>query len=243
VRDGARDPAVRAKLAAALNAEGARLVRAGDVAGAESMLREAVDASPENAAAHATLGVVLARSGRLDEAEREFEEAVRLDPSNAGFAGTSKGSGSCGEALEKRAPAARFSNMRSMSAPNLVAGQFRARRRRFDRSRLARARTAGDPVNAMNPSGAPPTAAWPRSPPRCRGRGAPARTRARVDSGGEVDAALGRVGMGVLQDVDELKRLAEEARAAPQARGERRERLGVEKEQFGQHLADDSATT
>jgi Flp pilus assembly protein TadD len=87
VGDGARDPAVRAKLTAALNAEGARLVRSGDVAGAESVLREAVGASPEDAAAHATLGVVLARSGRLEEAEREFEEAVRRDPSNAGFAG------------------------------------------------------------------------------------------------------------------------------------------------------------
>jgi Flp pilus assembly protein TadD len=87
VEDGARDPAVRAKLTAALSAEGARLLRAGDVGGAEGVLREALNGSPENAAAHATLGVVLARSGRLEEAEREFEEAVRRDPSNAGFAG------------------------------------------------------------------------------------------------------------------------------------------------------------
>ena len=85
VREGARDPAVRAKLAAALNAEGARRMRAGDAAAAESVLREAIAASPEDATAHATLGVVLARSGRLDEAEPELAEAVRRDPGNAGF--------------------------------------------------------------------------------------------------------------------------------------------------------------
>ena len=85
-RDGATDPAVRVKLAAALTAEGTRRMRTGDAAGAETVLREAVGASPEDAIAHATLGVVLARSGRLDEAERELAEAVRRDPSNAGFA-------------------------------------------------------------------------------------------------------------------------------------------------------------
>ena len=63
-----------------------RRMRTGDAAGAETVLREAVGASPEDAIAHATLGVVLARSGRLDEAERELAEAVRRDPSNAGFA-------------------------------------------------------------------------------------------------------------------------------------------------------------
>jgi Flp pilus assembly protein TadD len=87
VADGARDPAVREKLVAALTAEGTRRMRAGDSAGAERALREAVAVSPESATGHATLGVVLARAGRLDEAEREFAEAVRLDPANAGFAG------------------------------------------------------------------------------------------------------------------------------------------------------------
>jgi len=86
VSNGARDPAVRDKLVAAFCAEGTRLMRAGDAAGAEAVLREAVATSPENATAHATLGVALARAGGLDEAEREFAEAVRRDPGNAGFA-------------------------------------------------------------------------------------------------------------------------------------------------------------
>lgn len=86
VGEGARDPAVRSKLGAALTAEGTRRMRAGDAAGAESVLREAVDVAPEDATAHATLGVALARAGKLEEAEREIAEAVRRDPSNAGFA-------------------------------------------------------------------------------------------------------------------------------------------------------------
>jgi len=86
VREGAKDPAVREKLVAALSADGARRMRAGDAAGAYAALAEAVAVSPESANAHATLGVVLARAGRLDEAEREFAEAVRRDPGNPGFA-------------------------------------------------------------------------------------------------------------------------------------------------------------
>jgi len=69
-----------------LAAEGARRVKRGDFAGAERLLREAVNLAPEDASAHSTLGVVLARTGRLDEAEGEFAEAVRRDPRNAGFA-------------------------------------------------------------------------------------------------------------------------------------------------------------
>jgi protein O-mannosyl-transferase len=86
VRDGVRDPAVRAKFAAALSAEGTRRMRAGDPAGAEAALREAVEVLPGDAVAHATLGVALARAGKLDEAERELAAAVSLDPANGGYA-------------------------------------------------------------------------------------------------------------------------------------------------------------
>jgi tetratricopeptide (TPR) repeat protein len=82
---GASDPALRAKMVAGLNAIAMSRMRAGDLAGAESTLREAIAAAPDNATAHASLGVLFARSGRLDEAEREFAEAVRLDPQNQGF--------------------------------------------------------------------------------------------------------------------------------------------------------------
>jgi Flp pilus assembly protein TadD len=86
VRDGARNPSAREKLSATLTAEATRRMRDGDGAGAERALREAVEASPEDATVHATLAVVLARAGRLDDAEREAEEALKRDPANAGFA-------------------------------------------------------------------------------------------------------------------------------------------------------------
>lgn len=79
------DPAVAVKLVAALNAEAIQRMKAGDAAGAERMLREAVATAPGDATSHATLGVLLARTARLDDAEREFAEAVRLDPANAGY--------------------------------------------------------------------------------------------------------------------------------------------------------------
>ena len=44
-----------------------------------------------------------------------------------------------------------------------------------------------------------------------------------IDPGGKVDAPFGRVGARVLEDVDELERFAEEARATPQAGRERAE--------------------
>ncbi len=84
---GADDGEVRSKLAAALTSQGTTRMRAGDAAGAEVSLREALSVIPDNAPAHAALGVVLARAGRLDDAERELTRALRLDPGNAGFAG------------------------------------------------------------------------------------------------------------------------------------------------------------
>ena len=86
VKERARDATVRTKLVTALVTDGTRRMRNGDVAGAERVLREAVDLAPEDANAHSTFGVLLARTGRIDEAEREFVEAVRRDPDNAGFA-------------------------------------------------------------------------------------------------------------------------------------------------------------
>lgn len=60
-----------------------------------------------------------------------------------------------------------------------------------------------------------------------------------VDAVREIDAPLGSVRVRVLEDVDELKRFAEVTRASPQARRERGEAFGFEKEELGQHLADD----
>jgi protein O-mannosyl-transferase len=81
----AADPAIRAKLVAALNASAMSRLKSGDVEGAEGLLRKGTALAPDDATTHATLGVLLARAGRLDEAEREFEEAVRLDPASEGF--------------------------------------------------------------------------------------------------------------------------------------------------------------
>ena len=61
--------------------ERARQLReAGDLAGALSVLRQAILLSPGNAAAHNELGVLHLRSHRLAEAARRFEQAVALDP-------------------------------------------------------------------------------------------------------------------------------------------------------------------
>lgn len=55
-------------------------VKAGDLAGAESMLREVIAAKPTSARAHYELGQVLARAGKLPAARQALTEAERLDP-------------------------------------------------------------------------------------------------------------------------------------------------------------------
>lgn len=53
---------------------------AGQVAEAESHLRQAIRLNPQSAEAHNNLGNALQRQGRLDEALRSHEQALRLDP-------------------------------------------------------------------------------------------------------------------------------------------------------------------
>ena len=45
--------------------------------------REALRLNPNNAAAHASLGVALRNKGDLDGAIAEYREALRLNPNNA----------------------------------------------------------------------------------------------------------------------------------------------------------------
>ena len=60
-------------------------VNAGDLARAESLLREVLAEKPGSAKAHYEMGQVLAREGKSADARRHLEEARRLDPT-LGFA-------------------------------------------------------------------------------------------------------------------------------------------------------------
>jgi len=59
---------------------GRRLLQAGDVEGAISQFRAAINSAPNYAAAHFQLGMALRQQGQIEEAEREFKQAVALDP-------------------------------------------------------------------------------------------------------------------------------------------------------------------
>jgi tetratricopeptide (TPR) repeat protein len=59
---------------------GKRLLDAGDLNGAISQFRSAIQSQPNYAAAHYQLGLALQRSGQKDEARKEFEKATELDP-------------------------------------------------------------------------------------------------------------------------------------------------------------------
>ena len=52
----------------------------GDLEGAESLYREAIDLDPGNATAHANLGYLLAATGRHSEAVEHAEQAIALEP-------------------------------------------------------------------------------------------------------------------------------------------------------------------
>jgi Flp pilus assembly protein TadD len=59
---------------------GRRLLQAGDIEGAISQFRAAIDSAPNYAAAHFQLGMALRQQGKIEEAQKEFERAVALDP-------------------------------------------------------------------------------------------------------------------------------------------------------------------
>ena len=59
---------------------GKRLLNAGDLDGAISQFRSAINATPNYAPAHYQLGLALQRKGEKDEATKEFQRAAELDP-------------------------------------------------------------------------------------------------------------------------------------------------------------------
>ena len=59
---------------------GRRLLDAGDVEGAITQFRSAINSSPNFAQAHYQLAIALRRKGDKDEAAKEFRKAAELDP-------------------------------------------------------------------------------------------------------------------------------------------------------------------
>ncbi len=59
---------------------GKRLLGAGDLDGAISQFRSAINSEPKYAAAHYELGLALIQQNEKDEAGKEFEKAHELDP-------------------------------------------------------------------------------------------------------------------------------------------------------------------
>jgi len=59
---------------------GKRLRNAGDLEGAISQFRSAINAAHDFAPAHYELGLALRQQGKKEEATREFAEAGTLDP-------------------------------------------------------------------------------------------------------------------------------------------------------------------
>lgn len=71
------------EFAAGWSDQGVALARKGDLAGAESALRQAARIEPTRTAPHTNLGIVLHRRGDLAGAEREVRKSTLLDPDNA----------------------------------------------------------------------------------------------------------------------------------------------------------------
>src|ERR1700732_5042953 len=67
------------------------LQAAGDLHGAEQLLRRALRSDADNAEAHNHLGVVLAQQGQWDLAVGSFEQACRLRPTSAEMADNLRG--------------------------------------------------------------------------------------------------------------------------------------------------------
>jgi Tfp pilus assembly protein PilF len=59
---------------------GKRLLSVGDVDGAISQFRSAIQSQPESAVAHYQLGLALSQKGEKDAGQKEFQKAVELDP-------------------------------------------------------------------------------------------------------------------------------------------------------------------
>jgi Flp pilus assembly protein TadD len=59
---------------------GRRLLNAGDMDGAISQFRSAINSMPNSAQAHYQLGLALMRKGDKGEAAKEFQQASALDP-------------------------------------------------------------------------------------------------------------------------------------------------------------------
>ena len=59
---------------------GKRLRKAGDLDGAISQYRAAINSTPAYAPAHYELGLALLQQGKKEEASQEFQKAASLDP-------------------------------------------------------------------------------------------------------------------------------------------------------------------
>ena len=59
---------------------GKRLRKAGDLEGAVSQFRSAINAAKDYAPAHFELGIALQQQGKKEEAQKEFDAAKALDP-------------------------------------------------------------------------------------------------------------------------------------------------------------------
>ena len=81
-RAGARIAASTNNLQAATFAtnSGKRLLSVGDLDGAISQFRSAINSEPKYAPAHFQLGLALNQKGEKDEAQKEFQKATGLDP-------------------------------------------------------------------------------------------------------------------------------------------------------------------